>query len=135
MYLHEQLHWYVTWYSHAEPRSWGALFRTLRENYPDVPPGAGDTFSAYLHLIVNWLEIDAVSRFMDRDRVLVHVRELPFYRWMYRTVVADWEPLSALYVKHGLLPLRYATEMSADELRWAAMPAEADVSADQPLRD
>src|SRR4051812_42484273 len=65
MYLHEQMHWYVTWYSHAHGAQWRALFEQLRRRYPDPPPagagGAHDAFSTFLHLIVNWLEIDAVS--------------------------------------------------------------------------
>lgn len=64
-YLHEQMHWYVTWYSHAFAPQWQELFRQLRARYPAVPvggaDGAQDEFSTYLHLIVNWLEIEAVS--------------------------------------------------------------------------
>ena len=127
MYLHEQMHWYVTWYSHVEAAQWRALFEQLRCRYPDLPAagGADDAFSTVLHLIVNWLEIDTVSRFMDRERVVDHVHGLPFYRWIYRTVIDDREPLGALYSRHALLPIRPATEMSADDLRLASLADEA----------
>jgi hypothetical protein len=49
--------------------------------------GAHDAFSTFLHLIVNWLEIDAVCRFIERDRVVGHDASLHFYRWIYRAVM------------------------------------------------
>jgi hypothetical protein len=129
MYLHEQMHWYVTWYSHAHAAQWRALFEKLRQQYPDPPAagagGANDAFSTFLHLIVNWLEIDTVSRFIDRDRVAGHVGSLHFYRWIYRTVIDDYAWLETLYREHALLPVRPATEMSADDLRLAGLVDEA----------
>jgi hypothetical protein len=124
MYLHEQMHWYVTWYSHAHAPQWQQLFERLRERYPTVPGpeagGANDEFSTTLHLLVNWLEVEAVSQFIDRDRVISHVRALHFYRWIYQTVIDDWQPLGALYREQDLLPIRLATQMSADDLKLAA---------------
>jgi hypothetical protein len=131
MYLHEQMHWYVTWYSHAHAPQWRQLFEQLRERYPDVPTdaagGANDAFSTHLHLLVNWLEVEAVSQFVDRDKVVQHVRALPFYRWIYQTVVDDWEKLGTLYRSQGLLPIRHATQMSADDLKLAALMDEAAI--------
>jgi hypothetical protein len=128
-YIHEQMHWYLTWYSYSQPLHWKELFQTLRERYPDVPAGvpdgAPDEFSIYLHLIINWLEIDVTSRFIDRDRALEYVRALPFYRWMYRVVIDDFEPLGELYRQKRLLPLKSATDMSAEELRTAGLLAES----------
>ncbi|MEJ0076961.1 MAG: hypothetical protein WDO17_16255 [Alphaproteobacteria bacterium] len=130
-YLHEQMHWYLTWYSHARAEQWQELFRLLRERYPEVPDsaegGAQDEFSTYLHLIVNWLEIESASQFAERERVVALAAGRPFYRWPYRTVIADWEPLGALYAAQGLVPFRLATDMSADELRLAGQPDEAPV--------
>ena len=128
-YLHEQMHWYVTWYSHARAPQWQEVFRLLRARYPTVPvggvDGAQDEFSTYLHLIVNWLEIEATSQFFPRERVVAHLGALPFYRWPYKTVIDDWEPLGTAYAEQGLLPLRLATKMSADELKLAASMDEA----------
>jgi hypothetical protein len=128
-YLHEQMHWYVTWYSHACAPQWQELFRQLRVRYPAVPvggaDGAQDEFSTYLHLIVNWLEIEAVSQFFGRERVVAHAGALPFYRWPYRTVIDDWVSLGATYAEQGLMPFRFATQMSADDLALAAREDEA----------
>ena len=128
-YLHEQMHWYLTWYSQARAAQWHELFRHLHERYPKVADsnagGAQDEFSTYLHLIVNWLEIEAASQFVARERIVALAAARPFYRWPYRTVIADWEPLGALYAVQGLLPFRFATDMSVDELKLAAQLDEA----------
>ena len=129
MYLHEQMHWYVTWFSHAHAAQWRALFEQLGRRYPDPPAadagGANDGFSTLLHLMVNWLEIDTVSRYIARERVVSHVRSLHFYRWIYCTVIEDRQWLEALYREQALLPIRPATEMSADDLRLAGRMDEA----------
>ena len=74
--------------------------------------------------MIDWLEIDATARFIAREKVIAHARTRPFYRWMHRTVIADWDDLAELYAGYKLLPRRYATEMSADELRLAAAATE-----------
>jgi hypothetical protein len=129
MYLHEQMHWYVTWYSHARTLQWQRLFNELRGRYPKVPPveagGANDEFSTYLHLLVNWLEVEAVSQFLGREQVVKHVRALPFYRWIYQTVIEDWESLGVLYREQHLLPVCRAGQMSGEDLKLAALIDEA----------
>lgn len=128
MYLHEQMHWYLTWYAQAQNAEWRALLAQLENRYPDAPVGgadaAADRYSTLLHLIVNWCEVEVVSRFIARERVLGYVSALPFYRWIYRTVLADWDDLGALYRDVGLVPIRLATTMSEDDLRMAARPDE-----------
>ena len=128
-YLHEQMHWYLTWYSHARAAEWHEVFRLLRAKYPQVPDvtagGAQDEFSTYLHLIVNWLEIEAGNQFVERERIVAHAEARPFYRWCYRTVIDDWKFLGAIYAQQRLVPIRLATDMSADELQLAALIADA----------
>jgi hypothetical protein len=57
--------------------------------------------------------------------VIAHVGTLPYYRWIYRTVIDDWQPLATLYAKRGLIPVRPATSMTADDLRLAGRAQEA----------
>jgi hypothetical protein len=122
-YLHEQMHWYVTWHSHARTEQRHEILTELRRRYPQAPArgpeGAPDEGSTYLHLVVNWLEIEVTSRFFDRERVIAHVGALPYYRWIYRTVIEDWQPLGALYAAYSLLPVRPALAMSAEDLTLA----------------
>jgi hypothetical protein len=130
------MHWYATWYSHANSAQWLRLLRRLGERYADVPvggsEGAQDEYSTYLHLMVNWLEIETTSRFLDRDRVQARTGTLPYYRWVYRTVLADWDPLLVLYQDHGLLPIKPATAMSAEELTLAALPDDFTPAPGEP---
>jgi hypothetical protein len=133
-YLHEQMHWYATWYAHTHADQWRRGFTNLRDRYPQVPTtgpeGARDEYSTYLHLVVNWLEVAATSRFFDRERVIAHVRALPYYRWIYRTATDDWQPLGALYAEQALVPLRPATEMSPEDLRLAGLAEETSTTPD-----
>ncbi len=60
-YLHEQMHWYVERSGCAAESS--PLVATLKQRYPQAPigfpEGASDEYSTCLHLLVNWLEIEA----------------------------------------------------------------------------
>jgi hypothetical protein len=129
MYVHEQMHWYVTWYSHAHAPEWDKLLCRLRERYPKVPvggrDGGSDEYSSYLHLIVNWCEVDVAARFLSPDEVAARARELPFYRWIYETVIDDGQALATLFADHGLVPIRSAMSMSEEDLKLAALADEA----------
>jgi hypothetical protein len=118
---------------HAD--QWRHILTNLRNRYPQVPTrgpdGASDEFSTYLHLIVNWLEIDATSQFFDRERVIAHVRALPYYRWIYRTVTDDRQPLGTLYADRLLVPMRPATGMSPEDLKLAGLAEEAPLGLDR----
>lgn len=128
-YLHEQMHWYVTWYSHKHTDQWRAVWAALEQRYTDPPIGRGegaDTLaSTHLHLIVNWLEIEALSRLIGAEAARAHVANLHYYRWIYASVLRDWEALKGLYASHQLVPILPAHEMSPEDLALAARFDEA----------
>lgn len=128
-YLHEQMHWYVTWYSHKHADQWRGVWAVLEGRYPDPPIGRGegaDTLAAtHLHLIVNWLEIEALGSLIGREAARAHVATLHYYRWIYASVLRDWEALKRLYLSHQLLPILPAHEMSPEDLALAARFDEA----------
>jgi hypothetical protein len=128
-YLHEQMHWYVTWYSHKHTDQWRGVWAVLEGRYPDPPVGRGegaDTVSStHLHLIVNWLEIEALSSLIGREAARAHVTQLHYYRWIYASVLRDWDALKRLYLSHQLLPILPAHEMSPEDLALAARLDEA----------
>jgi len=41
------------------------------------------------------------------------------YRWIYRTVLRDWDQLAELYDRHGLIPIRSASELIAENAKVA----------------
>jgi hypothetical protein len=128
-YIHEQMHWYVTWYSHKHTDQWRAVWAALEQRYPDPPIGRGegaDTLaSTHLHLIVNWLEIEALGSLIGAQAAKEHVANLHYYRWIYASVLRDWQALRGLYTAHYLLPILPAHDMSPEDLALAARLDEA----------
>ena len=128
-FIHEQMHWYVTWYSHKHTDQWRAVWEALEQRYPDPPIGRGegaDTLaSTHLHLIVNWLEIEALSSLIGAEAARAHVANLHYYRWIYASVIRDWQALGELYASRRLVPILQAHEMSPGDLALAARLDEA----------
>ena len=128
-YIHEQMHWYVTWYSHKHTNQWRVVWGALERRYPDPPIGRGegaDTLcSTHLHLIVNWLEIEALGSLIGAQAAKEHVASMHYYRWIYASVLRDWRALGELYASHYLLPILPAHDMSPEDLALAARLDEA----------
>ncbi|MEM1300237.1 MAG: hypothetical protein AAGH68_13270 [Pseudomonadota bacterium] len=112
MYLHEQMHWYLTEYRHRETK---AAIEALDGRYPNRPPakaeGAQDDYSVLLHLVVNWLEVSALRALLGEDRARAAVTPAPAYPWCYATVRNDWTELGALCTGLGLSPIPDARRM------------------------
>jgi hypothetical protein len=128
-YIHEQMHWYATWYSHKHTDQWRAVWAALEQRYPDPPIGRGEgadtLFSTHLHLIVNWLEIEVLGSLIGAEAARAHVTNLHYYRWIYASVIRDWQALGELYAAHYLVPILPAHEMSPEDLTLAARLDEA----------
>jgi hypothetical protein len=115
-YLHEQMHWYLWRLGGPDHDPVAPFFDELVRRYPKaptrLPDGARNYEQTYVHLVVCWLELNAASEFIGWDRAAALAETNYGYRWIYRTVVRDWEALGALYTKHGILPMRTADEMA-----------------------
>jgi hypothetical protein len=111
-YLHEQMHWYL-WHLGTPERDMVAPFMDeLVRRYPDAPTappdGALGYDATYLHLVVNWLEVATTSEFIGRERAVAVARAQRSYRWIYRTVLKDWDLLGELYERHDIVPIQHA---------------------------
>ena len=99
------------------------FFDELVRRYPEapteLPDGARNYESTYLHLVVNWLEVAATAEFIGRHRAVAVAEVQRSYRWIYRTVLRDWDPLQELYERHGLVPIRSAQELLAENAKAA----------------
>ncbi len=124
LYLHEQAHWLTAWYAQARRERWDRIGQALQTRYPDVPvggsEGAGDADSSYLHLVVNWLEIEFASRLVGTEAARNAAGAIPYYRALYAIVLKDWGALETLYTVEGLLPARPANEMNDQDRALAA---------------
>jgi hypothetical protein len=105
-FVHEQLHWFEE--RHADRRD-RAIVATHKP-YPVVPSlrpnGAGDESSTRLHIIVCWLELQALAQIVGPDAARQVGRRLSrhHYRWVYRTVLRDSALIAELISAHKMLP-------------------------------
>jgi hypothetical protein len=115
-YLHEQMHWYLWHLDTPRHDPVAPFFDELVRRYPmaptELPDGARDYEATYVHLVVNWLEIAATAEFIGRQRAFAVAGAQRSYRWIYRTVLKDWDALGELYERHGLVPIRTARELT-----------------------
>ena len=70
--------------------------------------------ATYLHLVVNWLEIAATSEFIGRERAVAVAAAQRSYRWLYRTVLKDWDALGEIYERHDIVPMQHADTLRKD---------------------
>jgi hypothetical protein len=122
-YLHEQMHWYLWHLGTPDEDPIAPFFDELVRRYPEapteLPDGARNYESTYLHLVINWLEVAATSEFIGRVRACTVADTQRTYRWIYRTVLRDWDLLQELYERNGLIPMRGAEELVAESARAA----------------
>ena len=67
--------------------------------------------------MINWLEVAATSEFIGRARACAVAEAQRTYRWIYRTVLKDWDLLAELYERHGIIPIRTAPELAAENAK------------------
>ena len=134
-YLHEQMHWYLWLLGGPDHDPVAPFFDELVRRYPKapiwLPDGARSYEQTYVHLVVCWLEVEAAAELIGRERANRIVDTQWGYRWIYRTVIADRDPLAALLTEHGLFPMRPAPKLIAAEAerRRAELDAEDDEGA------
>lgn len=102
-FVHEQLHWFAEENEDAVRRT----VRQLRKCYPDVPVGGGQgarsEYSTYLHLIINWLTLDAMAELVGEEEARRIASTQDHYRWIYERVLEDTEEIGAIVASEGLL--------------------------------
>ena len=120
-YLHEQMHWYLWHLGTPDVDPVAPFFDELVRRYPEapteLPDGARSYEATYLHIVVNWLEVAATSEFIGRTRACAVAETQRTYRWIYRTVLQDWDSLAELFERHGVVPIRSAAELAAENAK------------------
>lgn len=102
-FAHEQIHWF------AEERETDTdrAMEDLRALYPAPPDheevGTRSEESTYLHLVVCWLELDAMAQLIGEERARQLMSEKSYYGWVYERVLDDTDRIGAVLAKHGLL--------------------------------
>ncbi len=135
-YLHEQMHWYLWRLGGTDYDPVAPLFDELVRRYPQaptrLPEGARSYEQTYLHLVVCWLEVAAATELIGRQRA-AEIANAPWgYRWIYRTVLADWDALGTLFTEHGILPFKSPAEFDAEDRRRKRLPVSAAAKKKRP---
>ncbi|MCA1054103.1 hypothetical protein LCM10_03820 [Rossellomorea aquimaris] len=103
-FIHEQIHWYAVQHFQKMKNA----IQQLKNMYPSVPVGypngAKNEFSSYLHLIINWLEVDVVFNKLEKQQYeeVIHFLQHDHYVWIYRTVLADFEQIRDVLDKNEI---------------------------------
>ena len=133
-YLHEQMHWYLFRLGGPDRDPVTPLFDELVRRYPKaptrLPEGARNYEQTYVHIVVCLLELLAVAELIGTPRAHALADTQFGYRWIYRTVLADWPALEALLTRHRILPLIPAGEVA----RLAAWPGRSG-RTDKPSKE
>jgi hypothetical protein len=105
-FVHEQLHWYLG-YKAKETED---AYKELRAMFPRVPvgfpEGANNEESTYKHILVCYLEYQAVKELLGelRTKQIMEFWATDHYTWIYKTVVEREREIASLLRKHKLLP-------------------------------
>ena len=103
-FLHEQIHWHLV----AKSDQTQSAISELMKMFPSAPTGgtegAGNTDSTYLHLIVNYLEFQAMKDLVGNRRAkeVFDYWTTDHYTWIYQTVLSDQQEIGAVVTKHAL---------------------------------
>jgi hypothetical protein len=107
-FVHEQLHWYLG----VKPKETEEAYKELKSVFPKVPvgfpEGGNDEESTYKHIIVCFLEYQAVKGILGelRAKQVMEFWATDHYTWIYKTVLDREREIGALMRKHKLVPVR-----------------------------
>lgn len=103
VYLHEQMHWFLS----GHPRRLARAMKDLRATYPKVKigrkgGGARDEKSTYLHLLVCFLELEALSDVIGERKAWRLISSKTYYKWIYAKTMLDYGKIRKIAVKRKL---------------------------------
>lgn len=87
--LHEQFHWMLTTY----PKQLKVAMQRFESIYPDMPEslpeGSRGKHSGYLHLVVCYLELEAMKSIFGNTKARYVLQSWKHYTWIYSKVLND----------------------------------------------
>jgi hypothetical protein len=104
VFVHEQIHWPL----HEDSTATDAAIAELRTIFPKVPvggaEGARSEASTYLHLLVCYLEYEAMAELIGAEITRDLMSSFQQYRWIYRTVLEHGDRIKTVILKNNLHP-------------------------------
>jgi hypothetical protein len=104
-FVHEQFHWFLDAHE-ADTAAAEAELRALYKKVPvGFPEGARDEQSTYQHLLVTYLEYQAMKRLTGDQRALDAMTfwSKDHYTWDYRTLLQDEAKIGGIAAHHHLV--------------------------------
>lgn len=104
-YLHENIHWYLD----AHHTKLADILAVLKKRFPNVavgyPEGARDEYSTYLHMVVCFLELDAIRQLLSEARYnkVINFWQKDHYTWIYKLIDEHDNEIAMLIKQHKLL--------------------------------
>lgn len=104
-FVHEQAHWFEA----ADERASASrrAIEDLRAMYPNPPVpeevGTRSDRSTYLHLMINWLELDAMAELVGEQNARAVLAEKGHYEWIYERVLEDTDGIGRILARHDML--------------------------------
>jgi len=105
-FVHEQLHWFEELHAEARDRAIEETKRWYDAVPSQRPEGAGNETSTRLHLLVCYLEYQALKCLIGAEAARRAMVELSqhHYCWVYATVLSDEETIGRIICQYDLIP-------------------------------
>jgi hypothetical protein len=101
-FVHEQIHWFLSANFERTEKAKAELKAIYAEVPVGPPNGARSKESTYLHLIVNYLEYEAVRELVGEERAKAVFEGKGYYRWIYKTVLTDSSRIKGIVERNKL---------------------------------
>ncbi len=103
-FLHEQFHWL----EETMPEQRKKAINEFKQLFPNAPvkgkEGAQNEYSTYLHLIVCFLEYQAMAKVVGEESAKQILSEKNYYKWIYEKVLND-NRIREVIIKNNFLIL------------------------------
>ena len=101
-FVHEQIHWFLDEHSERTEKAKAEL-KALYPKVPVGPPdGARSEESSYLHLLVNYLEYEAMKELLGEEKAKGLLGGKMYYKWLYKTVLTDTNRIKEVVERNKL---------------------------------
>jgi hypothetical protein len=104
-YLHEHIHWFTDENIESTNLAIGKLKEAFSKVPVGFPEGAKDEHSTYLHLIVCYLELEALRDYLSESRVkaVLEFWKKDHYTWIYHQVELEQDLIAKIIAESGLI--------------------------------
>jgi len=111
-FVHEQLHWYLSEKSKEREEAYNELKAVFPKVPVGFPEGGNDEESTYIHILVCYLEYQAIKELLGelRAKQVMEFWATDHYTWIYKTVLEREREIGSLMRKHKLAPVKRAQQ-------------------------